>query len=162
MLWLLSNGLKNKRQLIKVFLKLNYSLNPHLRNNSQWPPGHQNLFKTSIKTFFQRMLRDLCAIAKNALAVKWSSNQIVSVTVKLGIVKICSKIPSKGQTFLKTSEGQLFSERSKDIFSRVLIHVFRNSQDCYSFCYYSEKNITGNKLYILKLICEKKFFLNSF
>ena len=37
----------NKRQPIKVSLK--YSLTYHLRNNSQWPPGQQNLLFKILK-----------------------------------------------------------------------------------------------------------------
>ena len=45
------NGLKNQRQLIKVLLKQNYSLNDHLRNNSQWPRSDQNLLLKILKSY---------------------------------------------------------------------------------------------------------------
>ena len=76
---------------------------------------------------------------------------------------------------MKSSGKQLFSERLKCIFLLKYIFIFftfgsfynflqlfTSFYDCYSFCYYSEKNIIGNKVYVFKLPCEEKFVSNSF
>ena len=64
---------------------------------------------------------------------------------------------------MKTSEEQLFSERLKDIFSVAYLFMFSGiSRTAIHFVIIVKKNITGSKLYVLKLPCEKKFFLNSF
>ena len=60
---------------------------------------------------------------------------------------------------MKTSEEQLFSERLKDIFSVAYLFMFSGiSRTATHFVIMVKKNITGSKLYVLKLSCEKKFF----
>ena len=91
----------------------------------------------------------------------------------LGIVKnlvvwhkICSEILQKVRSvtlikniFLKISEGQLFSERLKDIFLVVYLFMFSGiSRTATHFVITVKKNITGNKLDVLKLPCEKNSF----
>ena len=143
---------------------LKYSLNQHLKNNSLWPPGHQNLLLKIMKTvnsrehfpqnFFQQMLWRLSAIAKKCpsskIELKLNSlnyskaghcKKLSDLTHKI-YSKILQKVrlvTSITNTFLKTSEGRLFPERLRHIFSRVFIHICRNFWDCYSFCYYSDK-----------------------
>ena len=64
---------------------------------------------------------------------------------------------------LKTSEGQLFHERLKDIFLVACLFIFSGiSRTATHFAITMKKNITGNKVYVLKLPCEKKFFLTCF
>ena len=60
---------------------------------------------------------------------------------------------------LKTSEGQLFHERLKDIFLVACLFIFSGiSRTATHFAITMKKNITGNKVYVLKLPCEKNFF----
>ena len=51
--------------------------------------------------------------------------------------------------FLKTSEGQLISERLKDIFLVAYLFMFF-SRTATHFVITVKKNTTGNKLYVLK------------
>ena len=62
---------------------------------------------------------------------------------------------------MKTFEGQLFSENLKDMFSRVFIMFSGISRTATHIVITVKKNITDNKLYVLKLTY-KKFFLNMF
>ena len=80
--------------------------------------------------------------------------------------KICSKILQKVRPvasitniFLKTSEGKLFPERLKDVFLIAYLFMFSGiSRTAIHFVITVKKNITGNKLYVLKLPCEKNSF----
>ena len=63
---------------------------------------------------------------------------------------------------MKTFEGQLFSESLKDMFSRVFIMFSGISRTATHIVITVKKNITGNKLYVLKLTYYKKLFLNLF
>ena len=80
--------------------------------------------------------------------------------------KICFKIlqmvrpvTSITNIFLKTSKGQLFPERLKDIFLVAYLFMFSGiSRTATHFAITVKKNITGNKLYVLKLPCEKNYF----
>ena len=80
--------------------------------------------------------------------------------------KICPKILQKvtpvtsvTNIFLKTSEGQLFPERLKDIFLVSYLFIFSGiNRTATHFAITVKKNITGNKLYVLKLPCEKNSF----
>ena len=84
--------------------------------------------------------------------------------------KICSKLLQKVRPvtfikniFLKTFEGQLFSERLKDIFLVAYLSMFsRFSRTTTHFVITVKKNITSNKLYVLKLPCENFFFKTRF
>ena len=78
--------------------------------------------------------------------------------------KICSKILLEVRPvtlitniFLKTSEGQLFPERLNDIFLEAHLFMFSGiSRDATHFLITVKKNVTGKKLYVLKLPCKKK------
>ena len=59
--------------------------------------------------------------------------------------------------FLKTSDGQLFPEISKDIFLVAYLFMFSGiSSTATHFAVTVKENITGNKLHVLKLPCELK------
>ena len=80
--------------------------------------------------------------------------------------KIYSKILQKVRPvtsitniFLKTSEGQLFPERLKEIFLFTYLFMFSGiSRTATHFVITVQKKITDNKLYVLKLPCEKNSF----
>ena len=80
--------------------------------------------------------------------------------------KICCKILQKVRLvtsitniFLKTSKGQLFSGRLKDIFLVAYLFMFSGiPRTTTHFAMTVKKNITGNKLYVLKLRSEKILF----
>lgn len=55
---------------------------------------------------------------------------------------------------MENFEGQLFSERLKDIFSHVFIMFSGIPRTVTHFVITVKKNIPGNKLYVLKLPCE--------
>ena len=82
--------------------------------------------------------------------------------------QICSKILQKVRPvtsitniFLKISEGQLFPERLKDILLVAYLFMFSEiSRTATHFAVTVKKNIAGNKLYALKLPCERIFFGN--
>ena len=84
--------------------------------------------------------------------------------------KICSKILKKVRPetswtniILKTSEGQLFSERLKDIYLVAYLFMFSGiSRTATHFAITVKKNIAGNKLYVLKLPYKKNSFLLCF
>ena len=147
---LLSYGLKSEAADQGL---LKYSLNHHLRNNSQRPPDHQNLLLKILKNCKQqgtfspeRLSADALTFERYHQKMPQQSNRAQIKNLSDLTHKICPKIlrkvtpvTSMTNIFLKTSEGQLFPERLKDIFSRVFIHVFRNFQDCYSFFYYGEE-----------------------
>ena len=60
---------------------------------------------------------------------------------------------------MKSSEGQLSSERLKDIFLVAYLFIFsRIFRIATHFVITVKKSITGNKLYVLKLPCEKILF----
>ena len=64
---------------------------------------------------------------------------------------------------MKTAEGQLFSEKLKDIFLVEYLFMFSGISRAGTHLVITvKKNIAGNKVYVLKLPYEKKFFLNSF
>ena len=61
--------------------------------------------------------------------------------------------------FLKTSEGQLFPERLKGKFLVAYLFIFSGiSKTAPHFVITVKKNITGNKLCVMKLPCEKNSF----
>ena len=80
--------------------------------------------------------------------------------------KICSKtlqkvrpVISVTNVLLKTSEGELFPERLKDIFLVAYLFMFSGiSGTATHFVITVKKNITVNKPYVLKLPCEKSSF----
>ena len=80
--------------------------------------------------------------------------------------KICSKFLQKVRPatlikniFSKTSEGQLFSERLKGIFLVTYLFMFSGiSRTATHFVITVKKNISGNKIYVLKLYCEEIYF----
>ena len=88
------------------------------------------------------------------------------VSVIVNFSYICSKILQKVRPlasitniFLKTSEGQLFPERLKDIFLVAYLFMFSGiSRSATHFAITVKKTITGNKLHVLKLPCEKNSF----
>ena len=63
--------------------------------------------------------------------------------------------------FLETSQGQLFSERLKDIFLVAYLFMFF-SRTAAHFVITVKKNTTGNKLFVLKLPCVKNSFQTRF
>ena len=127
----------------------------------------------SLQNFSQQMLWRLSAIAK-----KCPSSQI---ELKLNSFsyskaghcknlsdlthKICSKILQKvRQTsmtniFLKSSEGQLFPERLKDIFLVAYLFMFSGiSIAATNFAITVKKNITGNNYMFWSYLAEKILF----
>ena len=118
------------------------------------------------------MLGRLCAIAKKCLSSQielklnsFSYSKAGHCKNLSGLTrKICSKIFLKVRPvtlitniFLKTSEGQLFPERLNDIFLEAHLFMFSGiSRDATHFLITVKKNVTGNKLYVLKLPCKKK------
>ena len=122
------------------------------------------------------MLGRLCAIAKKCLSSQielklnsFSYSKAGHCKNLSGLTrKICSKIFLKVRPvtlitniFLKTSEGQLFPERLNDIFLEAHLFMFSGiSRDATHFLITVKKNVTGKKLYVLKLPCKKKKKLN--
>ena len=125
-----------------------------MRNNSQWPPGYQNLLFKILRSYCCKWRGTFSSdfLSADSLTHVHYQQKCPSSQIKLKLSrfryskaghcknlsdlkhKICSKILQKFRpvtliknVFLKTFEGQqLFSERLKDIFSRVFIHVFWN------------------------------------
>ena len=114
------------------------------------------------------MLGRLCAIAKKCLSSQielklnsFSYSKVGHCKNLSGLTrKICSKIllkvrpvTSKTNIFLKTSEGQVFPERLKDIFLEAHLFMFSGiSRNTIHFLITVKKNVTGN---VLKLPCKK-------
>ena len=117
------------------------------------------------------MLGRLCAIAKKCRSSQielklnsFSYSKAGHCKNLSGLTrKICSKILLKVRPvtsitniFLKTSEGQVFPERLKDIFLEAHLFMFSGiSRNAIHFLITVKKNVTGNKLYVLKLPCKK-------
>ena len=163
---------------------LKFSLNHHLRNNysghlsikiSYWKYWKMvNSREHSPQNFFQKMLWRLCAIAKKCPSSQIDLKLNSFTYVKAGHCKnlsglthkICSKVLQKVRPvtsirniFLKTSEGQLFPERLKEIFLFAYLFMFSGiSRTATHFVITVQKKITDNKLYVLKLPCEKNSF----
>ena len=128
----------------------------------------------SPQNFFQKMLWRLCAIAKKSPSCQielklnsFSYSKAGHCKNLSGLThKICSKILQKvgpvisiTNIFFKTSEGHLFPERLKDIFLVAYLFMFSGiSRIGIHFVITVKKNITGNKLYVLKFPCEKNSF----
>ena len=79
--------------------------------------------------------------------------------------KISSKILQKVRSvtsvaniFLKTPEGKLFPERLKDIFLVAYLFTFSETSRTVTHFVITVKKNTGNKVYVLKLPCEKNSF----
>ena len=72
------------------------------------------------------------------------------------ILQMVKPVTSITNIFLKTSKGQLFPERLKDIFLVAYLFMFSGiSGAATHFVITVKKNITGNKLYVLKKIVFK-------
>ena len=79
------------------------------------------------------------------------------------ILKKVRLVTSWTNIILKTSEGQLFSERLKDIYLVAYLFMLSGiSRTATHFAITVKKNITGNKLYVLKLPYKKNSFLLCF